>query len=51
MRDPTGDRERRRRQNRQRFILISAVLVVAVMVIWALVGSLAFLGAKLRVFG
>ena len=33
MRDPTGDQERRRRQNRQRFILISAVLVAAVMVI------------------
>ena len=41
----------RRRQNRQRFILISAVLVVAAMVIWALVGSLAFLAANLRVFG
>ena len=51
MRDPTADRKRRRRQNRQRFILISAVLVAAVMVIWTLVGSLAFLAAKLRVFG
>jgi uncharacterized membrane protein (DUF485 family) len=43
--------KRRRRQSRQRFILISAVLLVAVMVIWALVGSFAFLAAKLRVFG
>jgi hypothetical protein len=51
MRDPTGDRERRRRQNRQRFILICAGLVVAVMVIWAVVGSLAFMAAKLRMFG
>jgi hypothetical protein len=51
MRDPTSDRERHRRQNRQRFIRVSAVLVVAVMVIWALVGSLALMAAKLRVFG
>jgi|EndMetStandDraft_8_1072994.scaffolds.fasta_scaffold7865243_1 uncharacterized membrane protein (DUF485 family) len=51
MREPAGDQERRRRQNGQRFILISAVLVLAVMVIWTLVGSFAFLAAKLRVFG
>ena len=51
MRDPTGDQERRRRPNRQRFIRICAGLVIAVMVIWAVVGSFAFLAAKLRVFG
>ena len=51
MRDPTSDRERPRRQNHQRFIHISAALVVAVIVIWAVVGSLALMTAKLRVFG
>ena len=51
MRDPTGDRERRRRENRRRFILISGVLILAAIVAWAAVGSLALMAAKLRVFG
>jgi hypothetical protein len=51
MRDPVGDRERRRRENRRRFIFIAAGLVLATVVMWTLAGSLAFLAAKLRVFG
>jgi hypothetical protein len=50
MRDPS-DRERRRNENRWRFILICAGVVVAVMLIWTVDGSLALMAAKLRVFG
>ena len=51
MRDPAGDRERRRRENRRRFILIVGGFVLAVIVIWAAVGSLALMAAKLQFFG
>jgi hypothetical protein len=50
MRDPTGDRERRRRKN-TRFVLTFGGLILAALVISILVAALAIVAADLRVFG
>jgi hypothetical protein len=51
MRDPTGDWERGRRENRRRSILVIGALVSAALSISAVVAILAFVAAKLWVFG
>jgi hypothetical protein len=51
MRDPTGDREPRRRDYRRRFLLVFGGFLLAMIVIWTLLGSLALMAAKLRVSG
>ena len=51
MRDPTGDCERGRRENRRRSILVFGALVSVALSVTAMVAILAFVAAKLRVFG
>ena len=51
MRDPTGDWERGRRENRRRSIFIFGAIFSAALSISAVVAILAFVAGKLRVFG
>ena len=51
MRDPTGDWERRRRENRRRSLLVFGAIFSAALSLSAVVAILAVVAAKLHVFG